>query len=254
MNPAESAARTSPTPQTLFLSDLHLPPEPSPLRACFLRFLENQAREAQAVYILGDLFESWIGDDVGLQMFAPEVAALAALTACGVPVFFQHGNRDFLVGQAFAQITGARILPDPHRIELDDQAILISHGDVFCTDDLGYQQWRRFARNRFAQWLFLHTPRVLRERIAREARSGSDRAKRNKADNIMDVNPHAVAAAMRAAGTTHLIHGHTHRPAVHRVSFEGREMLREVLADWRPQSCEVLEGRAATPGRRIALD
>ena len=228
------------TKPTLFLSDLHLPPEPSPLRERFLQFLDGPAREAAAVYILGDLFESWIGDDVGLGLYAAEVAALTALCALGVPVYFQHGNRDFMVGKAFFARTSVIALPDPHTIRLHGQPALISHGDVFCTDDVGYQRWRRFSRIALFQWLFLRLPRARRERIAGGLRSGSDRAKAHKAENIMDVNADAVRHAMTRHRVTHLIHGHTHRPGVYAVPGLAAASQRIVLPDWRPERCDIL--------------
>ena len=225
---------------TLFLSDLHLPPDASALRERFQRFLTGPAREATAVYILGDLFESWIGDDVGMQIYAAEVGSLAALTAQGVPVYFQHGNRDFMVGADFFALTGVRALPDPHTIELQGRATLISHGDLLCTDDVGYQRWRRFSRTRWAQWIFLRLPRARREKIAGGLRSGSDTAKRNKAENIMDVNARAVRSLMAQHGVTQLIHGHTHRPGTYAVDLPIGMAQRIVLPDWHGEVCDYL--------------
>lgn len=233
---------------TLFLSDLHLPPEPSPLREAFIGFIEGPAAHARTVYILGDLFEYWIGDDVGLQVYAGEVAALAGLSARGVQVFFQRGNRDFLVGEGFAQITGVQLLDDPKLIELYGTPTLISHGDLFCTEDRGYQRWRRFSRNRLAQALFLKLPRSSRARIAGQVRAESDRAKHLSAESIMDVNPMSVARSMKDAGVRHLIHGHTHRPQLHRTS----DAERIVLADWRPEHREFL-AVDASGFRRVVL-
>lgn len=230
----------SDTRPTLFVSDLHLPSEPSPLRERFWRFLEGPAREAAAVYILGDLFETWIGDDVGLHQYAPEVAALSALTARGVPVHFQHGNRDFMVSRDFFDLTGVIELPDPHRVDLHGTPTLISHGDVYCTDDRGYQRWRWFSRIRFAQRLFLMLPRARRERISSGLRSGSDRAKQNKPENIMDVNLRAVRSGMAQAGVTRLLHGHTHRPGHYDVDLPIGPAQRVVLPDWRHDSCDYL--------------
>jgi UDP-2,3-diacylglucosamine hydrolase len=222
--------------QTLFISDLHLPDEPSPLREGFRRFLTGPAHSAQAVYILGDLFEYWIGDDVGLQVYAEEAAALRALTASGVPVFYQHGNRDFLVGRRFAAATGVQILRDPAVIDLYGQRTVISHGDLWCTDDVGYQRWRRFSRNRFAQWIFSMLPVARREKIAGGVRGKSASAKRNKAESIMDVNAAAVGAAFLRHGVNRMIHGHTHRPATHTLTVEGRRAERIVLPDWHEDS------------------
>ena len=231
---------------TLFLSDLHLPDEPSPLREGFLHFLRGPACTASAVYILGDLFEYWIGDDVGLSAYAAEVSALRALTAQGVPVYFQHGNRDFLVGARFAQATGVTLLADPQRIELDGVPTLLGHGDLWCTDDHGYQRWRRFSRNRLAQWLFMRLPKSRREAIAGGVRGQSHTDKRMKAESIMDVNAQAIAQAFRTQKVQRILHGHTHRPDAHRLTVDGREVERWVLADWHPDRMEYLEATDGT--------
>lgn len=224
----------------LFLSDLHLPTEPSPLRECFRSFLEGPAREASAVYILGDLFETWIGDDVGIPQYAEEVRGLTALTRGGVPVYFQHGNRDFMVGKDFFRLAGVRPLPDPCRLDLFGQPTLISHGDVFCTDDRGYQRWRKFSRIRWAQWIFLRLSRARRWRISGGLRSGSDTAKRNKAESIMDINAEAVRHSLARQSVKRLIHGHTHRPGTYPVGAVGDQATRIVLPDWRDGECDYL--------------
>lgn len=221
---------------TLLLSDLHLPAEPSPLREGFARFLHGPARGAQAVYLLGDIFEYWIGDDVGLRDYAAEVAALRTLTDAGVRLYFMHGNRDFLVGRAFAAATGVQLLADPSLVKFDGRRLLLSHGDAWCTDDRGYQRWRRFARNRVAQWLFLRLPQARRQAIAGGVRGRSGAAKRYKPEDIMDVNAGAVAAAFRRYGVDCIVHGHTHRPAEHRDAHGERI----VLADWQPDRMEYL--------------
>lgn len=224
-------------PVTLFVSDLHLPPGPSPLRERFCQFLRGPAREAAEVYLLGDLFDGWIGDDLGLAAYPAEVEALQALHAAGVALRFQPGNRDFLVGRDFSLRTGLQVLPDPAVIELGGERVLISHGDRYCTDDVGYQRWRRFSRRPFAQWLFLKLPLRTRQRIAGQVRGNSDRAKQAKAADIMDVNAAAVTAAMREAGVRRLIHGHTHRPCVHAVDLSaGIVGERIVLPDWRART------------------
>lgn len=225
---------------TLFVSDLHLTNEPSPLREGFLRFLEGPARDAQAVYLLGDIFEYWIGDDVGLHAYPAEIEALRALTDAGVAAYFMHGNRDFLVGRRFAEATGIELLHDPSMVRLDGRSVLLSHGDLWCTDDRGYQRWRRFSRNRIAQRLFMLLPRARREGIAGGVRNQSASAKRNKAESIMDVNAAAIDRAFREHAVNCIVHGHTHRPNDHRLSVDGREVERIVLADWRPQRMEFL--------------
>ncbi|MFA5937947.1 MAG: UDP-2,3-diacylglucosamine diphosphatase [Sinimarinibacterium sp.] len=224
----------------LFLSDLHLPAEPSPLREGFLRFLAGPACDARSVYLLGDIFEYWIGDDVGLQVYAEEVAALRALTARGVEVRFMHGNRDFLVGRRFARATGVALMRDPTALELDGRRALLSHGDLWCTDDHAYQRWRRFSRNRLAQAIFARLPRSLRERVAGGLRSHSSSEKRYKPEAIMDVNPAAIVQGFRHSGTRLMIHGHTHRPADHALSVDGQPAQRIVLADWHPERMEYI--------------
>lgn len=226
---------------TLLLSDLHLPPQPSVLRDSFIAFLDGPARDATAVYILGDLFEYWIGDDVGLAVYAAEIAHLRALSNSGVAVWVQHGNRDFLLGSAFERASGARLLPDPSVVDIGDERWLLTHGDAFCSDDIAYQRWRRFSRNWLAQAIFTRLPRRWRERIAGGVRGGSHQAKAGKSVAIMDVNAAAVARGLRDAQTLYVIHGHTHRPADHAVASGGAGGVRVVLADWREERREYLE-------------
>jgi UDP-2,3-diacylglucosamine hydrolase len=221
---------------TLLLSDLHLPSQPSPLRSAFADFLAGPARSAQAVYILGDLFEYWIGDDVGQREYAPELAAMRALADSGVRLRFMHGNRDFLAGRGFAAASGAELLPDPLRIELCGAPTLLSHGDIFCTDDFAYQRWRRLSRKPLVQAIYRRLPQALRLRIAKAARAGSA----NKPAAIMDVNDAAVRQAFLEHGVRRIIHGHTHRPAEHHYELGGQTGERIVLADWRPQLYEYL--------------
>jgi UDP-2,3-diacylglucosamine hydrolase len=225
-------------PHTLFISDLHLPVVASPLRDAFGKFLAGPARQAEALYILGDLFEVWAGDDAGLRDYGAERAALRDLTAAGVPVFFQHGNRDFMVGTQFAAAAGLQILPDPVKVDIASVPTLISHGDVFCTDDVGYQRWRGFSRNPLAQRVWRAMPLTWRERAAGGIRANSDAAKPGKTDAIMDVNDGAIRAALHDYRVTRLIHGHTHRPADHDYEIDGRACRRHVLADWRPDRLE----------------
>ena len=237
----------------LLLSDLHLPAVESPLRLAFIALLDGPARLARQVYLLGDVFEYWIGDDVGLRDYAPEVAALRRLVDQGVEVFFMHGNRDFVVGRAFARATGVKLLDDPTVVTLCGARTLLSHGDLFCTDDLAYQKWRRFSRNRPGLAIFRRLPESLRQRIAGRARQRSADDKRGKSESIMDVNEHAVQKAFDVYDVRRLIHGHTHRPREHVYPrADGPDAERIVLADWRPDRIEILaceEGRL----RRIAL-
>lgn len=228
----------------LLLADLHLPPLPGdggagPLNLAFRRFCDGPARQAQRVFILGDLFEVWVGDDAGLIEHAEDIAALRRLSAAGVEVYFQHGNRDFIVGRAFASATGLRLLPDLAVFEIAGVSTLLAHGDLFCTDDAGYQRWRRFSRNPLAQWLYNRLPLARRRRIAGGLRS--DQHKQRKAAAIMDVNEGAIRQAFGRAGVRRMIHGHTHRPAEHRYDIGGVEHERIVLADWRPERLEYLQ-------------
>jgi UDP-2,3-diacylglucosamine hydrolase len=226
---------------TLLLSDLHLPPQPSALRDSFIAFLDGPARHASRVFILGDLFEYWIGDDVGLDVYSAEISKLRALTRSGVEVHVQHGNRDFLLGSAFERASGAKLLPDPSVVDIDGERWLLTHGDAYCTDDVAYQKWRRFSRNPIAQAIFTRLPRRWRERIAGGVRGGSHEAKAGKSAAIMDVNEEAVARGLLDAQTLYVIHGHTHRPAEHPVASGGIGGERVVLADWREDRREYLE-------------
>ena len=224
---------------TLFISDLHLDPARPDITERCLRFLDTRAGEADALYILGDLFEAWVGDDDPEPEKRRVVHRLAELSAAGTPFFFMHGNRDFLVGEDFARATGCTLLPDPAVVELYGERVLLMHGDSLCTDDVEYQAFRSMVRNRIWQQSFL--ARSLEERfaIAKEARSRSLAASGAKPAEIMDVNQAAVEAAVREHGVRLLLHGHTHRPAVHRFEVDGRETTRIVLGDWYEQGSAV---------------
>ncbi len=224
----------------LLLSDLHLPAKPSPLREGFASLLAGPAHTVDRVWMLGDIFEYWIGDDVGLQVYAPEIAALRALTGAGVRVSFMHGNRDFLVGRRFAAATGVELLPDPELVTLGGRRVLLSHGDRWCSDDQAYQRWRRFSRNPLAQAVFARLPRRLREGIAGGVRNRSGEEKRDKPAAIMDVNDDSIVDAFRRSGADCIIHGHTHRPATHVLHVDGRRVERRVLPDWTSASMKAL--------------
>ncbi|HCU54234.1 MAG TPA: UDP-2,3-diacylglucosamine diphosphatase [Gammaproteobacteria bacterium] len=221
---------------TLFISDLHLSAERPAITALFLDFLRHRARQAEALYILGDLFEYWIGDDVANQPeVRPLIAAVHELTGSGVPVYVMHGNRDFLLGPGFEQATGCRLLPDPTVIGLYGEQVLLMHGDTLCTDDTDYLKFRAMVRN--PQWVqqFLGKPVAERINMVREYREVSKTATAAKKPEIMDVNAGAVAAAFQSHGVHHLIHGHTHRPAQHTLSLNGQTVHRTVLGDWYEQ-------------------
>lgn len=219
---------------TLFVSDLHLASaRPAPL-GLFLDFIAHIARQrAHALYILGDLFEVWLGDDDDTPPNAQVVAALAALTAAGVKLHVGYGNRDFLYGSRFVRATGARLLDDYTVIDLYGTPTLITHGDLLCTRDTKYQHFRRVVRHPITRHAFLATPLAWRQRIAHRTRSGTVASMRRKDDAIMDVEESTVTAVMARYGVKLLIHGHTHRPAVH--EYEGGTRRRIVLGDWYEQ-------------------
>jgi UDP-2,3-diacylglucosamine hydrolase len=222
---------------TLFISDLHLDGSRPEITALFLKFLEQEARQASALYILGDFFEVWIGDDDDDPHHARVMAGLKALTAAGVPVYFMHGNRDFLIGRGFVERTGVRLLAEPKVVDLGGSPTLLMHGDTLCTDDVQYQRARHFMRNPLVQGIYLALPLSLRRRIAAYARAKSKQDTAAKAEYIMDVNQQAVESVMTQHGVRRLIHGHTHRPAVHRFkNVLGKAMERIVLGDWYEQS------------------
>ncbi len=220
---------------TLFISDLHLCAERPAITQLFIEFLAQQAGNCDALYILGDLFETWPGDDDDAPDSARIISALRALRDGGTMIYFMRGNRDFLIGEKFAALSGCRLLPDPGVIDLNGVPTLLMHGDTLCTDDAGYQRFRRLVRNRCSQWLFLKLPLALRRRIARHLRAQSMSRTRGKPPAIMDVNAHSVAAVMRQHQVTRLIHGHTHRPAVHDFELDGKPVQRIVLGDWYTQ-------------------
>jgi len=198
-----------------------------------LRFLRETAPAADALYVLGDLFEYWIGDEGLAQPFAMQVAqAFRAVSDGGVRVYFMHGNRDFLVGEQFALASGMKLLADPTEVDLYGTRTLLMHGDTLCSDDAEYQKFRQMVRSPAWQQAFLRKPLDERVRMAREVRGKSEQAKRVKDMTIMDVTPATVEDAFRAHHYAPLIHGHTHRPAHHKHKVDGRDCERWVLADW----------------------
>lgn len=216
----------------LFASDLHLDPARPEITRQFTDFLAGPAREAQAVYLLGDLFEAWLGDDAPDPVGATVTDALAALSATGVALFVMQGNRDFLLGDAFCRRAGARLLPDPVILTLGARRVLVTHGDALCTGDTSYQRLRSLVRDPAVQRAFLSLPLERRRVLAGEARAGS-RAHLAEADEyITDVSQDAVEQVMRQAGVSTLLHGHTHRPGVHHFTLDGRDCTRIVLGDW----------------------
>ena len=218
---------------TLFISDLHLSAARPELVAAFHAFCAGPARHAAAVYVLGDLFDSWLGDEQLRDPVANGVArSLRGLHDAGVPVHVMHGNRDFLLGRRFAEATGARLLPEQIVVDVGGVPTLLLHGDELCTADVNYQRFRARVRDPGLQRVALATPWFVRSAIARLLRRTSKRASMTKPEAIMDVTPDAVADAFRAHGVRRMIHGHTHRPARHAHVVDGAPRERFVLADW----------------------
>jgi len=217
---------------TLFISDLHIDASCRQIIRQFTEFLQTEARAADALYILGDLFDSWVGDDAPDAGQSAAIAAIKSLTASGVPCFVMHGNRDFLLGPKFCADTGARLLSDPVIVTLYGEPVLVMHGDALCTDDRPYQRLRATVRDADWQRQFLALSVAARRTLAGAARTGSQAHMASMEDAITDVNAESVAAALRAAGTSILLHGHTHRPGIQSLSVDGRECVRIVLGDW----------------------
>jgi UDP-2,3-diacylglucosamine hydrolase len=226
--------------KTLFISDLHLDPGSPAITRQFIEFLDGEVRAAAALYILGDLFEVWLGDDDPAPAGREIVAALRRLSGAGVACFLMHGNRDFMIGERFCRETGASLLEDGSVIELHGERVLLMHGDSLCTDDVSYQRLRRIVRSPVVQWLFRRTSLARRRSLAQKMREGSRMHVQATAAEIMDVNPEAVARAFRAHNVRTLVHGHTHRPAVHNMVVDGSPARRIVLGDWYAQG-SVLE-------------
>jgi UDP-2,3-diacylglucosamine hydrolase len=224
---------------TLFISDLHLEAARPEIGAQLLEFLEQEALDADALYILGDLFESWIGDDDPNPHYAEMKRAIRTVADGGVPVLFMHGNRDFLIGERFAAETGVQLLPDPCKVNLYGQDVLLSHGDALCTDDFRYQEVRTVTRNPGWQAMMLKKPLAERQAIARQARADSMAHGGSLDPQISDVTQGAVEQLLRSHDVTTLLHGHTHRPAVHRFLLDGEPATRIVLGDWYEQGSVV---------------
>jgi len=236
---APRAAPRSRAGRHLFVSDVHLDSAaPQALRQ-FLDFLRTQVASpsagVRALYILGDLFESWVGDDDGGDDHDTVLAALRELTDGGVGCFVLHGNRDFLIGQDFCRRTGCQLLPDPVIAELDGERVLLTHGDALCTDDHSYQELRSIVRTPAWQRRFLRLALPDRRLLAAEARAGSRAHTARTIPKIMDVNAAAVTAAFKAARVRRIIHGHTHRPAVHEALLQDQPVQRIVLGAWYEQ-------------------
>ncbi|AOM42584.1 UDP-2,3-diacylglucosamine diphosphatase [Xenorhabdus hominickii] len=220
---------------TLFIADLHLNEQEPAVIAGFLRFLREDAIHAGSLYILGDFFDYWIGDDDPNPLHTKIAQALSELNQKGIPCYFIHGNRDFLLGSRFAKESGLTLLPQEKVLELHGKRILILHGDTLCTDDVGYQKYRKRVHTPWIQWLFLRLPLFIRLKIAAKMRAGSQYANTQKSESIMDVNQQAVIEHFEKYQADWVIHGHTHRPAIHDIQVGNRTVHRGVLGAWHHQ-------------------
>jgi UDP-2,3-diacylglucosamine hydrolase len=239
---------------SLFVSDLHLDASRPQVTVLFMEFLRTEAAHAEALYILGDLFEAWVGDDMAGEPADAVRAALKALAVAGVPVFVMRGNRDFLLGPRFADATGVQLLPDPAVILLNGSPTLLMHGDLLCTDDLAYQAFRQQVRSPAWQEKFLAQPLAARLDFAEQARAASREHQQGMQvdgtlETIADVTASAVRQILEGYGVTRLIHGHTHRPAIHSLDLNGGRGQRMVLGDWYTQGSVL---RASADGFELA--
>ena len=229
---------------TYFISDLHLERIESPITNIFTAFLDD-LNQNDSLYILGDLFESWIGDDNVSELSQYISDRLLMLSDRDISVAIMHGNRDFLIGEDFCKASSIELINDPRIIEIDTKKVMLTHGDELCTDDKEYQAFRSVVRNPLWQKDFLNFPISKREKIAGEAKDASKDSKDNKAMEIMDVNTDAVLKAFNDHDIEIMIHGHTHRPNIHKVSNEGKNLTRYVLGDWSKNSAIILKWNEA---------
>lgn len=224
----------------LFISDLHLSPTQPALTQLACEFLESQRDSIDELYILGDIFNTWLGDDLLPVEFQPFVHTLQSMSVQGISIFLMVGNRDFMLGSQFAKRVGARLLTEPQIIKAAGAATLLLHGDSLCIDDVSYQRYRRWVRNRFLQWCFLRLPARFRQRISDKIKQKSRQQKQYKTAMIMDVNQAEVERVIHEAKVPVLIHGHTHRPDIHSFMLDDRAVYRLVLGDWHEHASYLL--------------
>ena len=224
---------------TLFVSDLHLESSRPEIGEQFIKFLMDEAVDADALFILGDLFEAWVGDDDPNPHYGKIKNELSALVKNGMPVFFMHGNRDFMIGDRFSMETGIQLLPDPFVASVYGQDVMLSHGDAYCTDDAQYQAIRTMTRNPDWQAMMLQKSLAERQAFAAQARADSKAHGESINEQISDVNLEAIEEAIRSHKVKIMLHGHTHRPNVHAHSIDGVEAKRIVLGDWYEQGSVV---------------
>ena len=227
-------------PETLFIADLHLDSKWPTKTDLSLKFLAGRARQAETLYILGDLFEVWLGDDDDDPNHQLILGALHQLTMAGVAVSVMHGNRDFLLGKDFAKFTGCQLITDPSVIELYGVPTLLMHGDTLCTRDIDYQQFRQRVRQPLWQQQFLAQPLEQRRLLAKQVRTYSQTKTQTTAEVIMDVTTEAVISALEAQGVHQLIHGHTHRAGQHHLEINGLPAYRWVVGAWQQQGATIL--------------
>jgi len=218
--------------ETLFVSDLHLDIERPNITALFLDFLQQSAAQTDALYILGDLFEVWIGDDEASVLNQEIISGLHQLTESGTPVYLMHGNRDFLIGQEFLSSSGCSLISDPTIIDLYGTPTLLTHGDTLCTDDKDYMEFRAMVRHPGWQEDFIRRPLHERRAIVKELRKESKNKTQKKSETIMDINQQTMEQVLLKHRAQHIIHGHTHRPDTHQFTLNFKPAQRIVLGDW----------------------
>jgi UDP-2,3-diacylglucosamine hydrolase len=217
---------------TLFISDLHLSPENEALIQLTVEFLSSQTDDIDSLYLLGDVFNTWLGDDIVAVEFEPLITQLQQLHQMGIKTYLMVGNRDFMMGKQFAERCGCQLIAEPTIIDLYGIKTLLIHGDSLCIDDVSYQRYRRKTRNKFLQWCFLHLPVRYRQGISDKIKQKSREQKQFKSSMIMDVNQREVSRIMQEHDVQYLIHGHTHRPAIHPFTLANKPTYRIVLGDW----------------------
>jgi len=217
---------------TLFISDLHLSPSDPARIQLIVNFLQTQSANIDKLYILGDLFNTWLGDDIVPDEFEPLITQLQQLHQSGIKTYLMVGNRDFMMGKQFAKRAACELLDEPCIIDLFGTKTILMHGDTLCIDDVAYQRYRRWSRNKFLQWCFLHLSASYRQGVSDKIKQKSREQKQSKSAMIMDVNQDEVLRVMKQFDVTQLIHGHTHRPAVHSLMINNQVAKRIVLGDW----------------------
>lgn len=224
----------------LFISDLHLSAHAPELQALFMAFIQGPAQSAKQIYILGDLFDIWIGNDLNIAFQTQIQQAFKSLSERGIELFFLSGNRDFLICHDYLQKAGCQLLPDPCVISLQGIPTLLTHGDLLCTQDVAYQRFRRIARHPLTRWLFIRLPRALRNRMGQKLRQKSQQYQRHQAASILDAVPETVEKMLINYQVQQMIHGHVHRPKIHHLSIDSQSAKRIVLGDWHHEGSFIL--------------